>query len=293
MSVIDADVGTAVKQLLLRGMPSPTLRGLRLVRTAGLRLLDPIDAAARAINNKQRLPPFHLRREVGDPSAFESSGAEFLAYCKLLGGLRPDGRVLDIGCGCGLMALFLEEYLAETGSYLGIDVQAEPVRWCQSHITSRSPNFRFAHLDVANQRYNPRGKSAAMSIPADDRAFDLVIVKSVFTHVLPHDVESYLPEISRVLDDGGRCLASWFLFTPGAPSSERPRGALTFDFGGDACRYQSQRSPETAVAYAEPYVRCLLERHGLTLLAPVYPGTWSRRADGLSAQDLTIIGRAG
>lgn len=291
MSVANAGVGTAVKQLLLRGSPPWMLRELRLARAAGLRLLDPIDYASRTINNKRRLPPFHLRREVGDPSVFESSGAEFLAYCKLLCDLRPDERVLDIGCGCGLMALFLEEYLDETGRYLGVDVQPEPVRWCQTHIGARSPNFRFMHLDVCNQRYNPRGRAAAPRIPADDRAFDLIIVKSVFTHLLPHDIESYLDEISRVLADGGRCLASWFLLRPDGSPPSRRRGALTFEFGDDVCRYQSERSPETAVAYAESSVRSLLERHGLTLLKPVCPGTWSGRAGGLSTQDLTIIGK--
>ena len=280
---------STVKRLLLRGMPPATLRLLRSVRSAGLQVLDPVDYASRAINNQRRLPPFHLRREVGDPSVFESSGAEFLAYSKLLCGLRRDERVLDIGCGCGLMALFLEDYLGETGAYLGIDVQKGAIRWCQSHIGSRAPNFRFIHLDVCNQRYNPGGDTATLRVPGEDGAFDFIIVKSVFTHLLRPDVERYLAELRRLLSDGGRCLASWFLLPSTAWQPTRGRGALTFEYGDGVCRYESERSPETAVAYAEPYVRRLLDQHGLQLREPVYSGTWSGENDGLSTQDLTVI----
>jgi SAM-dependent methyltransferase len=281
--------GSAVKRLLLRGMPPATLRLLRSVRGAGLRALDPIDYASRTINNQRRLPPFHLRREVGDPSIFESSGAEFLAYSKLLCGLRRDERVLDIGCGCGLMALFLEEYLDEAGAYLGIDVQEGAIRWCQSRIGARSPNFKFTHLDVRNQRYNPRGDTASLRVPGEDGAFDFIIVKSVFTHLLQADVEGYLAEIHRLLSGGGRCLASWYLLPSPAWRPTSARGRLTFPYGNGVCRYESERSPETAVAYPEPYVRHLLDQHGLQLRGPVYRGTWPGQTDGLSTQDLTVI----
>jgi SAM-dependent methyltransferase len=274
---------------LLRGMPPATLQLLRSVRSAGLRVLDPVDYASRVINNQRRLPPFHLRREVGDPSIFESSGAEFLAYSKLLCNLRRDERVLDIGCGCGLMALFLEDYLDETGAYLGIDVQAGAIRWCQSHIGSRSPNFRFMHLDVRNQRYNPRGDTAKLRVPGEDGAFDFIIVKSVFTHLLQPDVEQYLAEIRRLLSDGGRCLASWFLLSSTAWQPAPGREGLTFAYGDGTCRYESERSPEAAVAYAEPHVRRLLDQHGLRLREPLHRGMWSGEADGLSTQDLTVI----
>lgn len=278
-----------VKRLLLRGMPPATLRLLRSVRGAGLLALDPIDYASRAINNQRSLPPFHLRREVGDPSIFESSGAEFLAYSKLLCGLWRDERVLDIGCGCGLMALFLEDYLGETGAYLGIDVQANAIRWCQSHISSRSPNFEFRHIDVRNRRYNPRGDAAKLRVPGGDGAFDFIIVKSVFTHLLQPDIEQYLAEISRLLSDGGRCLASWFLLPSTKWRPAHRRETLSFAYGDGVCRYESERSPETAVAYAEPHVRRLLDQYGLQLREPVHGGTWSGEPGGLSTQDLTVI----
>jgi len=259
------------------------------LRAAGLYALDPLDYASRVINNRRGLPPFHLRREVGDPSIFESSGAEFLAYSKLLCDLRPHERVLDIGCGCGLMALFLEDYLDAAGSYVGIDVQPDAIRWCQSNIASRSPNFTFLHVDGRNQRYNPSGNSEQVRLPCNDGAFDLIILKSVFTHLLERDVNAYLREINRLLTDGGRCLASWFLLPSISWQPMDGRSVLTFKYGNGVSRFESERSPETAVAYAEPYIRRLLGEHGLRLRAPVFRGSWSGETGGLSTQDLTVI----
>lgn len=283
--------GSLLKRSLLHGMPPTALQLLRGARIGCLRALDPVDYASRIINNQRRLPPFHLRREVGDPSIFESSGAEFLAYAKLLGGLKSNERVLDIGCGCGLMALFLEHYLEDSGAYLGVDHQRGAIRWCRANIRSRAPNFDFVHLDIRNQRYNPRGAADALRIPAEDGTIDFVIVKSVFTHMLQSDLEQYMSEISRVLSRTGRCLASWFLYCPPNPRTAPGSGGLTFKCGDGVCRFESEHSPETAVAYAEPYVRRLLDRHGLRLREDVYRGAWSGRAGGLSTQDLTIIER--
>jgi len=269
-----------IKHALLRRSTPSAIRFLRSVRTLGLYMLDPVDYAARVINNQRHLPPFHLRREVGDPSIFQSSGAEWLSYARLLCDLQPHERVLDVGCGCGLMALSLEDYLSAEGSYTGIDVQAGAVKWCQAHIGRRRGNFNFVHLDHRSGRYNPRGESGSMRLPFEDSSFDLLLVKSVFTHLLREDVEAYAAEISRVLAPGGRCLASWFLLDDDSPN---------FPFGDAVCRYQSEQSPETAVAYAEPYVRALFARHRLEIREPIHRGTWSGRPGGLSRQDLTII----
>ena len=283
--------GSTLKRSLLHGMPPTALHLLRTARVGCLRVLDPVDYFSRAINNQRRLPPFHLRREVGDPSIFESSGAEFLVYSKLLGDLKSHERVLDIGCGCGLMALFLEQYLGDSGAYLGVDVQEGAIRWCRAHIGSRAPNFEFVHLDLRNQRYNPRGKAAGIRIPAEDGAIDFIIVKSVFTHMLQPDLEQYMSEISRLLSRTGRCLASWYVYSSTGPIGAPGSAGLSFRYGDGVCRYESKQSRETAVAYAEPYVRRLLDRHGLRLRGDVLRGAWAGRADGLSTQDLTIIER--
>ena len=281
-----------MKRLPLPLQPSTFLQVLRSARTLGLSLLEPVDYASRVINNKRRLPPVHLRREVGDLSSFESSGGEFMAYCKLLASVHPGERVLDIGCGCGLMALFFEDYLDTTGRYVGVDIQSRFVRWCRKHISSRSPNFKFIHLDLPSQRYNPRGNAKAdFCIPEEDHTFDFILAKSVFTHLLPKHVERYIAEISRLLSEDGRCLASIFLFTGGRTEVTGTQNHLSFEYGNDTCRYQSEHIPETAVAYSESYIRRILSHHNLVLQEPIRYGTWSGRANGLSFQDLMVITR--
>jgi len=94
---------------------------LRAGRHFGYLALWPFDYLARLVNGKSDFPPLHLRRYVGPLRTFEASGAEFMTYLRLLVDLRPGERILDIGSGCGLMALYLKEYLDEAGSYVGVD----------------------------------------------------------------------------------------------------------------------------------------------------------------------------
>jgi tRNA G46 methylase TrmB len=132
---------------------------LRTCRHAALLALAPLDYVMRVLNRKADLPPLHLRRYVGPLRSFEASGAEFMGHLRTLAGLRPDGRVLDIGCGCGQMALHLTKYLNEKGSYVGIDIHGPSIRWCQRNISNRRSNFEFAHIDVHKPRFQPFGEA--------------------------------------------------------------------------------------------------------------------------------------
>lgn len=281
-----------MKEPLSPPQTSKFFQALQLTRTVGLSLLEPVDYASRVINNKRHFPPLRLRREVGDLGSFESSGGEFMPYCRLLCNVQPNARVLDIGCGCGLMALFFEDYLDSTGQYVGVDIQSRLIRWCQKHISSRSPNFKFVLLDLPNQRYNPGGNPhAEFRIPEEDHSFDFILLKSVFTHLLPDDLERYMAEISRLLSEDGRCLASFFLFDEGAADVKSTRSSLSFEHGDGTYRYQCERVPERAVAYSESYIRRILSQHNLVLQEPIRYGAWSGRADGLSFQDLIVVTR--
>lgn len=255
--------------------------------------LEPIDYLLRAVKGKPELPPLRLRRYVGPLRSFESSGAEFRGYLREIVGLRPDESILDIGCGCGLMALPLSDFLNRQGRYVGVDIHGPSIKWCVKNISSRHDNFEFARVDVRNVIFNPQGKPAAeFRFPYEDNTFDVVLVKSVFTHMRAQEVDRYLSEIARLMTDRGRCLATFFLLNQEqAELKHQGRNQISFDFGDDVSRYAYQHSPESAIAHRESFVMELLSKHRLTLRRPVMYGTWSGLSNGLSFQDMLLIAR--
>jgi len=273
------------------GMNRNAIKLLRHVRNAGLVALGPVDYVARVVKRKADLPPLHLRRYVGPLLSFESSGAEFMEYLRSLAGLRPGERVLDIGCGCGQMALHLKNYLDENGSYAGVDIHGPSIRWCRQKIAQRHKNFHFAHIDVRNLAYNASGAQRAETyrFPFEDRSFDLILLKSVFTHMRPLEVSNYISEVARLLKNDGRCLATFFLLNDEqAALANKGANDLAFTYGEGEWRYVRQDSPESAVAYDESFVMQLLEKYGLAVRKKIY-GSWSGRRDGLSYQDMLMI----
>ncbi len=139
-------------------------------------------------------------------------GDSVLAFLVAHARLQPHHKVLDVGCGVGLAARPLTGFLSAAGGYDGFDVMREPIDWCLAQYQA-FPNFRFCHADVFNQHYNPQGKSSAREyeFAYENDQFDLVVLTSVFTHLLPDDLQNYLAEIARVMKPGARCFITYFL----------------------------------------------------------------------------------
>ena len=132
------------------------------------------------------LPPKKLVTEVGGGD-FHGVGDEFFRYFTKLSKLMPHEQVLDIGCGCGRIAVPLTRHLDSAGCYEGFDIQPSAIKWCQKNITKRHPNFAFTLADIFNTTYNPQGRIAPIDyrFPYEGDRFDYVIL------VIP-------PEISGV-----------------------------------------------------------------------------------------------
>jgi SAM-dependent methyltransferase len=228
------------------------------------------------------VPPPDLMMAIGaiDRAAFERVGAEFMDYIHRLTGLRPDEHLLDIGCGCGRMAIPLTGHLAEGGHYDGFDVWQPGIDWCREHITSQRPEFQFQRLDIWNAFYNPLGPSLASDYrwPYEDDTFDVVIAMSVFTHLAPRDAAHYVAEMGRVLKPGGRCLSTWFLLSEiSRDGLDKQISTLYFQphpVYGKRCYILNPEAWEQAVAYDQDRVVGYFEQGGLGL-PTVYAGGWS------------------
>jgi ubiquinone/menaquinone biosynthesis C-methylase UbiE len=212
------------------------------------------------------IPPAWLR-SVGDGDFYEC-GEEFFRYFTDIAGLKPDERVLDVGCGTGRMARPLTKYLT-SGTYDGIDIVAPSIKWCQRAYQPRFPNFHFHFADIYNQAYNPGGnlRAAEYKFPFADSVFTFICLTSVFTHMLPADLENYLAEVTRMLKPGGRCFITYFLLTADSlklmsqnSSSIHFKGALP------GCRVMDLDEPEAAVAYEQDRILKLYDQNHLDII---------------------------
>lgn len=257
----------------------------RVLRSVQLRAADAADRLAG--RNEPLIPPRRMWF-VGD-SDFAATGDEFLGHFRRLAGLRPDDRVLDIGCGIGRMARVLVPVLRPPGAYDGFDVVPAGIEWCRARYVDTPAPFRFQVADVRNSVYNPAGRDAPAEyrFPYPDASFDLALATSMFTHLLSDAAERYLAETARVLAPGGRLLATWFLLGAHPP---RAQAALDFAHPVGQAMVLDPHAPEKGVAHRERWLHERLAAHGLRLRGPVLYGTWGGHA-GASLQDMVVAER--
>lgn len=242
-------------------------------------------------SHQDLLPPLELLSDGTVSIAdYISVGENFVNYFLINHAqLLPHESVLDVGSGIGQKARPLSRYL--TNRYDGLEIMADAVAWCR-RAYAPYPKFRFQVADIFSAHYNPAGKLRAgeYTFPYEDRSFDVVLLSSVFTHMLPADVARYFGEISRVMKPGGRCVATYFLLNQESREGiGREKNVIKAPHQwSEGCYVANRDSPETTVFHDESRIRELYARHGLSTVE-ITLGYWSGKMDLIrSLQDVII-----
>ena len=212
-----------------------------------------------------------------------------------------NNKILDVGCGTGLLAIASEPFLVENGEYIGIDVIKKDIDFCKKHY--KSQQFSFIHLNINNQAYAPRQQIKRQKWELYENSFDLVTALSVWTHLDEEDASFYFKEVARVLKSGGKAIVTFFLLDEiyeknlNSRVNKKSRYHMTKQdkWIFDCPAYNSNdwfypkwvKIPEFAIGVTSNGLNRLLIESRLKKVA-VYPGNW-KELPGVFFQDIVIL----
>jgi ubiquinone/menaquinone biosynthesis C-methylase UbiE len=120
------------------------------------------------------------------PAIFEPYARDLVGRARPIG---PSDRVLDLGCGTGIVARVLRERLGGAARITGIDVSARMIEKARS----LAPEIEWH-------------EGNALELPFAERSFDVVLCQQMLQFV--PDLGKALREIRRILVPRGRLVAS-------------------------------------------------------------------------------------
>jgi SAM-dependent methyltransferase len=191
MTISQASLKRGVSRLIWRLNLQNLVFRLREIRMAW-------GAEANATDDRGApLPPPYLRVQVAggaDAQHFLATGEQsvegFDALLRRSGhGFAEARHVLDIGCGCGRQARWV---LRLNPRLTGIDINPLLVSWCRRNLAGEWKTLRLGD-----------------DIPAAEGAFDVAYAVSVITHLREATAATWLAQIARVLEPGGRFLVTF------------------------------------------------------------------------------------
>jgi SAM-dependent methyltransferase len=214
---------------------------------------------------------------------------------------KSGAKILDIGCGTGLLGISSEPFISDGGTYTGIDVMKADVEFCRSHFTGK--NFQFIHFDVANPTYAEKQSDELKPWAIDSDSQDLVTALSVWTHLSEKDAIFYFNEVQRVLKKGGKAIITFFLLNDEYEASLSKRSDELGRFHNTGQKgwifnisaYDSKnwftvpaaKHPEDAIGVRDAGLDLLLKTSGLKMIQ-YYPGNW-KEIPGVFFQDVLIF----
>jgi SAM-dependent methyltransferase len=207
-------------------------------------------------------PPVELMKSVGtdDKNFFDNPKGEPVFINEIES--ENYERVFDFGCGCGRIArtLMLQKE-SSPKRYIGIDLFKKSIEWCKDNLTKVDKNYVFIHHDVFNAQFNPKGFNGTKPFPTSEK-FTLVNAHSVFTHIIESQMEFYLSECAKLLDDSGVLRSTWFFFDKaGFPMMQEFQN----------CLYINPDDLTNATIYDYKYIQNKYAEHGLVIYKIIPP----------------------
>lgn len=237
------------------------------------------------IENYQEAQPYipdsDIRNWVGpfqDKQYYHELGLAQAQKIKSWLNISKASSVLDIGCGCGRIALHFTNEIAEPGSYCGFDCSKNLLDFCCESLAPGNPAFSFQVLDTKNGSYNPDGKydPASLALPFQDGRFNAALAWSVFTHMDFDSVKNYISEVHRVLSENGTFCFSMNLHDSGTLqriASGQSTIKLTQPLGLNSYVLNPQR-PEDCFTHDRHIMESAVEETGFEILESL-EGWWS------------------
>lgn len=136
-------------------------------------------------------------------------GPRFRNATLALAELRPGLRVLEVGCGTGVLTRLAAGMVGPTGMAIGIDPAPEMIAMARRNATSGT-DFRLGVIEA---------------LAFSDCCFDVVLASAMLHHLPPSTKANGLREVLRVLKPGGLLVIAdldrpknplwWLMFWPG------------------------------------------------------------------------------
>jgi SAM-dependent methyltransferase len=138
-------------------------------------------------------------------------------------GLRPDRKLLDLGCGCLRGGIRFLRYL-DRGNYYGIEANESLVAACEIELTEAGLGDRMPPGNLLHNR-----DFEAWRFQTE---FDFVLAQSVFSHLPDPWLRRCLAELAGCVRPGGQFYATYFEcpsdWPRELPRTYAPHGGTTF-----------------------------------------------------------------
>ncbi len=194
-------------------------------------------------------------------------------------GQTPDQKLLEVGCGKGLLINDLMALM--TGChYYGCDLDHKNVEWCRQN---HPKDCYFQSIRVSRNHHQYYGLYSQKSLPYESGHFDLIVVPILMLTLTSLQVRHYLAEISRILKIGGVCVISYLMWNPAIKNNLNLKHVEMLK---ESVSVQSLNG-ERAMAYHEHDLIQWHESYRLSINEIVY-GSWSGNVNNKIYQDVVI-----